>query len=248
MANSGFGRALLMLWSAMLCAGVTSCNGNEFGEDQTGMDGVSAEYNNGGMRPENGRTSRAGEGCRSSDPSHYCLGLKYVVYKDSRERPVVSRQEMLDNVDSINRVWSQCNIGFQVDDYLPVKPSEFRLAFNTADSSELERIRRAFDDGKSLLVVTTGEWDRDGSLGDTGANAWTNMPGESVYGVVMESAVGTYSNIIAHELGHYLNLDHWEDKANVMNAVIYEKSAKLVKDQCRAAREAINYYWKAMLR
>jgi predicted Zn-dependent protease len=64
----------------------------------------------------------------------------------------------------------------------------------------------------------------------------------------MESAVGTYANIIAHELGHYLNLDHWEDKANVMNAVIYEKSSKLLQEQCVTARAAISYYWKAMLR
>jgi hypothetical protein len=177
-----------------------------------------------------------------------CLAVKYVVYDDSKGSAVVDDKAAIRNIDAINRIWSECNIGFQIDKYVAANPTQYKLAFNTANLSDLNSIRKTFQDSSTLLVVTTGSWNRSGTLGNTGANAWTNMPGEGVYGVVMESDVGTYSNIIAHELGHYLNLDHVNDESDLMNPIIYDGSTTLTQSQCNEARAAVSNYWTAMKR
>jgi hypothetical protein len=189
-----------------------------------------------------------GETCHSDDPNKICLALKYVVYVGSNNKPVVTQDEAIQNTKEMNNVWKACNIAFQIDEYAAVVPSEFDLIFNTANYGELDEIRRAFRDDEKLLLTTTGSWNRGGSLGNTGANAWANMPGTTPDGVVLEAPVGTYANIIAHELGHYLNLDHVNDNSDLMSPIIYETSTKLTTSQCNEARSAAKYYWKKMIR
>jgi hypothetical protein len=198
--------------------------------------------------PEPTSTPIVGASCHTDDPNHLCLALKYVVYNDSKDTPVVNQQEAIANIKSINSVWNQCNVAFQIDQFLPVDPRDYGLVFNTANYGDLEDIRHEFEDDSTLLVVTTGNWNRNGSLGSTGANAWANMPGNDTLGVILESAVGTYPNLIAHELGHYLNLDHYSSSANLMNPIIYDTSSQLTSSQCNEARSAINYFWKKMKR
>ena len=189
-----------------------------------------------------------GESCKSQDPSFLCLGLKYVVYKDEDNVPVVTSKQAASNVRAMNAVWKKCKIAFQIDQYLDAKPSDYKLQFNPEEDTELDDARKAFETNEMLLVITTGKWDRSGSLGDTGANAWTAMPGNDLYGVVLESPVGRYPNIIAHELGHYLNLYHKEDSSNLMNPIIYDDSTELKEAQCEKSRAAISKYWAAMKR
>ena len=55
--------------------------------------------------------------------------------------------------------------------------------------------------------------------------------------------MGTFGLIIAHELGHYLNLLHVSDSSALMNPVIYSSSKSLYSSQCNTARAAANYYW-----
>lgn len=192
--------------------------------------------------------SVVGTSCQPGDAQNSCIGLKYVVYKDSKGTPVVSQAEAISNLETINNIWSQCKIAFQIEEFLAVDPTQDGLVFNTANDSDLDQIRKTYDDTTHFLLVTTGKWNRAGTLGNTGANAWANMPGDILAGVVMESPVGTYPNIIAHELGHYLNLDHLGNSANLMNPIIYDTSTSLSSSQCSAAKSAIKAYWQAMLR
>lgn len=192
--------------------------------------------------------STVGSSCSGSSTNQYCLGLKYVVYADSSGTPVVTQDQAISNLKSINEVWSQCGIAFQMDSFLAADPEEYRLTFNTANTSELDDIRAAFEESSTLLVVTTGKWNRSGTLGNTGANAWTNMPGQTYLGSILEAPVGTYPNIIAHEIGHYLNLGHVSDQSDLMNPIIYDTSKKLTTSQCSEAKSAINYFWKKMIR
>ena len=189
-----------------------------------------------------------GPACHGDNAQTFCLGVKYVVYKDTAGKAVVNEAETLSNLATINKIWSQCKITFQIDTYLAANPTQYGLRFNTANNSELDDIRETFQDDNHLLLVTTGSWNRSGSLGSTGANAWANMPGDSILGVVMESDVGTYPNLIAHELGHYLNLDHAGDSTNLLSPIIYSTSTSLTTGQCNEAKAAIKGYWKAMLR
>lgn len=187
-----------------------------------------------------------GVSCHSSDPKKICLSLRYVVYENSKAEPVVSKTVALENLKGINSIWSQCNIAFEIGEYLAVNPTDRGLSYNTPTYGELDDIRNEFESSSKLVVVTTGTW--SGSLGSGAANAWTQMPGGGLYGVVLEAPVGDYANIIAHELGHYLNLDHAGSTSNVMSAVIYDSSTGLSTSQCSAARSAAQYYWKAMYR
>jgi hypothetical protein len=189
-----------------------------------------------------------GTGCGSPDRDHLCVGVKYVAYTDATDSPVISRSRAQENLDEINAVWSQCNLSFRMDSFAAVDPTDFRLRYQPADFYELNEIRETFGEDDTLLVVTTGTWDRRGSLGGTSANAWTTLPGSGPYGAVLERPVGAFPNIIGHELGHYLNLLHVSDAADLMNAVIYGSSTRLTSAQCDTARSTVLYFWSRTIR
>lgn len=186
--------------------------------------------------------------CPSSDPNNICLGVKVVVYEDSEGRAVSSGDDIINSFKAINSIWSQCDISFHVDAVETVNPVKFGLNYQTQTKKELDKIRLAFGVDSSLLVVATGKWDRSGSLGKSSANAWTSLPKEGPFGAILEKPVVTYANLLAHELGHYLDLEHSEDRANLMNPVIYAKSTRSSPQQCQTARFAAKSYWHKMMR
>lgn len=200
------------------------------------------------IRSVSGSSGNLGSRCSKNDKDHICLAIKYVVYRDGNGQSLVSENDVVDDVSGINDLWNQCNIGFQVDEYDEVMPENFSLNLDPSNLDELPQIRSIFDDDKTLLVVTTGEWNRYGSLGSSAANAWTAMPGDFPFGVILEQSVGTFANIIAHELGHYLNLFHEQSSANLMNPIIYPESTVLSSDQCEVSRTAALSSWQKMLR
>jgi hypothetical protein len=237
-------------------AGLTACEapsggGSIVGQDQ--VDGTPQTIPPGGgtnpdgnTDPGNGPTPQIGPSCHSADADRICLSLKYVAYRDGNGAPTVSQAQTLTNLTQINRIWSACDIAFEIGQYEAIDPSDYGLNYNTPTSAELSTIRRQLVGDDTLLVVTTGTW--AGTLGAGSANAWTSMPGGGPYGVVLEEPVGDFPNIVAHELGHYLNLDHYSSTTNVMNPQIGTASTGLTSAQCSAARSAAVYYWSAMQR
>ena len=232
-------------WVLFFSYFLTACYGTDSGK-VLGSDAVSGNPARvpAGIDPSKG----AGSGCHNADPNHICLAVKYVAFADSNDQPAVTTEQGVSNFEAINQVWKQCNISFQIEDYFPIKPSRVSIPYNIANYSDLTDIRETFADDKTLLVVTTGTWDRSGSLGQTGANAWTSLPGGGPYGAILEKPVATYANIIAHELGHYLNLNHVSNEADIMNPIIYTRSTQLDPDQCATARSAALYFWTKMIR
>lgn len=203
--------------------------------------------------PQPGPTSAPrpaiGDSCQSGGSQQICLALKYVAYIDpSTQAPVIDEAGAIENVRGINSLWSQCGVGFQIEQYLAVQPSDYGLNFATASFAELDQVRGAFGDNGEMVVVTTGTWDRSGTLGQSPANAWTTMPGTGPYGTVLEEPVSGFSNIIAHELGHYLNLLHVSDDQDLMNPIIYSDSSSLASDQCSTVRAAAAFFWPLMYR
>jgi hypothetical protein len=184
----------------------------------------------------------------SGDQSRINLALRYVVFEGPSGTPVLDRAQAARNLELINRVWGQCGVGFEIEDYEIVNPNQVGLPFHTREYSDLEDIRNRFRARDEMLVVVTGSWNRKGALGGSPANAWTAMPGAAPYGAVVEQAYGGYANIIAHELGHYLNLDHHKDRRDIMSAVIYEDSRSLTPEQCSIARTAAHDFWSSMQR
>lgn len=192
-----------------------------------------------------------GDSCRSSEPGKVCLALKYVVYRDPEDGQAIEDEKaVLRNLEAINRLWSPCEVQFQIDSYHAIVPSEHQLRYRTANYSELQDIRKRFQSDRELLIVTTGNWDRSGSLGNSWANAWTMLPGPGgdLYGAILERRVGATPNVAAHELGHYLSLDHVDDQKFLMSPLLSENSIRLSRDECRSARWAVRAFWKKMMR
>lgn len=189
-----------------------------------------------------------GASCHSEDAGHLCVAIKYVAYRDSNRVPTVTESDASSAIERLNGIWAQCKLSFQVDQFLEVNPADHGLSYNTSSYSDLTKIRNAFNDGRSLLIVTTGPWDRSGTLGNTGANAWTSLPGGGPHGAILEKSVGRFHPIIAHELGHYLNLMHVSSSAQMMNPVIYSSSTVISRSECESARAAAQYFWGNTLR
>jgi hypothetical protein len=153
-----------------------------------------------------------------------------------------------EDLAQVNSIWKQCGIQFQVEDYSTVLPSDYELSYRTRNYEDLDEIRETFQDSNHLLVVYTGPWDRSGSIGATGANAWTNLPGEQLYGSILESRVARFAPILAHELGHYLSLGHVSQAGALMQPIVSPHSDGLSDSECDAAHWAAAHFWTKMLR
>lgn len=212
-----------------------------------------------GVANVGGENDPIGERCdarqRGSDPDNedgeLCLSTKYVVFGSdnaAESDDALAAVDAASILQEINEVWRECDVQFQFDEFEIVDPTAFNIRYRIANYEELNQVRRAFADDDSLLVVATGPWNRRGSLGNSWANAWTNTPGSLLYGVVMEAAVASNSNLISHELGHYLNLDHVNDSSSLMNPIVSQRSHRLEQSQCEEARHAARKHWRKMMR
>ena len=195
-----------------------------------------------GSTATNTAPATVGESCASSDVNKICLGMHFVTYKDPAGTPTATQAQAATIIHTMNTIWAQCNIGFQIEKYEAVDPTASSLSYGAASQNELNQIRTAYQSpANELLAVTTGPW-------GTAVNAWTNMPGDGIYGAIMEASIVTYGSgiIYAHEFGHYLGLNHVVDTTDLMDAIIYTTSTKLDSGQCQTARDTANAYWVAM--
>lgn len=188
-------------------------------------------------------TAQVGESC-TGDPSRTCLAIHFVSYTNSLGVPTATTTQAATIVRTMNQLFAPCAIGFQIEKYEAVDPTQYNLDYGANSQNQLNRIRQTFDlPSNQLLAVTTGPW-------GTSVNAWTNMPGEGVYGAIMESSIVNYGNgiIYAHEFGHYLGLDHASSSSNLMNPIIYTTSTQLSASQCQIAQRSLHAYWADMIR
>jgi hypothetical protein len=108
----------------------------------------------------------------------------------------------------------------------------------------MDGVRAPFASAEQLVVIHTGPWNH---LRMGGANAWTAMPGQSPAGAVLESPVAANANITAHELGHYLGLDHARGQYSLMNPVIFSRSTRLTPGECEKMRKtAVGFHFRAI--
>lgn len=222
----GFSKLSMLAASALIMTGLTACEG------ESGTQGMVQAFGP-------GTPAKIGEGCGGTDK--ICLGVSYVVYKDSSGKPVASPELAAANIKATNAIYAQCGIAFQIDEYQAVDPATYGLAYGAQAANQLTQIRETFGNPSSLLVAFTGPW-------GTTKNAWTSMPGSAPYGAIHESGVADYPNILAHELGHYLGLDHEGDTTNLLSTIIYPNSTGLSESQCNTMRATADQFWGAMKR
>lgn len=178
--------------------------------------------------------------CVLSDPNHICIGLKIVSYVKNGVS-VLTQTDALKLVEEISTVWSQCNIGFQLETYQAVDPTTKNLSFNSNWQNDGDTIREMFNDNSSFLVVTVGKLSGS-TIGVT------EMPDAGVYGSLIEDAYANNSLTVGHELGHYQGLFHVNSSANLMYAYIGDHTATLTADQCATARQTDLSQWQTMIR
>ena len=181
------------------------------------------------------------QSCKSSDPEFQCLGLRLVSYDSESGGTVITKSEANELVSGLNRVWSTCKIGFELDSYDHVNPITRGLSMNPNWRNEGSQIRSAFNDQQNLLVVAVGNF-------SASTIAVTEMPGFGPYGTLVESNYAQNSLTVGHELGHYMGLYHIRNSSNLMNPYIGPHTELLSQSQCAIARSTNSRFWTQMLK
>lgn len=162
------------------------------------------------------------------------LALKFVEFFQEDGNPALTEKNVHELVAKINPYFQSCKIRFQMEDYRALDSKSYGLSYTIQSAKEMKKLRKPFDDSRYLVVINTQKWDHD-KMGSP--NAWTAMPGEFPSGIVMEAPVASYPGLVAHELGHYLNLNHVSNVKNLMNPIIYKSSEFFTPEQCVEMRK-----------
>ncbi|NDG84041.1 MAG: hypothetical protein EBX52_03260 [Proteobacteria bacterium] len=182
----------------------------------------------------------APQSCKDTDPESQCIGLRIVSYDNGNET-VLPYADALALVVELNRVWTQCKIGFELSSYEHVDPVTRGLSINPNWRSEGSQIRAAFNDQKSFLVVAVGNF-------AASTIAVTEMPGYGPYGTLVESGYASNPLTVGHELGHYMGLYHVRNSSNLMNPYIGPHTEQLSPSQCSIARSKNAQFWVSLLK
>jgi hypothetical protein len=180
--------------------------------------------------------------CVSSDTTHTCIGLKVVSYESSTGSTDISETQAINIVSSMNTVFSQCNIAFQLEVYESINPTTLGLPYSPNWETQTTAVREAFQDSTRFVVVDVGPW--------SGATvAVTTMPGSDIYGSVIALSYASNYLTTAHEIAHYEGLyDESGDSNNLLSEVYSPNETGLTASQCATAVATNTQYWKNMLR
>ena len=181
----------------------------------------------------------------TAESGHFALALKFIEFINDEGKPWVEQSEVQSMLRSINEIFSRCNVSFYLGKYETIHPRLKGLSHSPQSLDEMKNFRSPFSDPHHLVIIHTAAWNHD-YVGP--AHAWTAMPGDSPLGVVIDGRVGKFAGIIAHELGHYLNLYHVKNDTNVMNPIIYKRSKDLTQAQCNSIRQAALAYHQSALK
>jgi hypothetical protein len=199
----------------------------------------SAHAATGEFRPIDGAST-----CVSTDSNHICIGVKLVSYlKDTTS--VIDRAQSIALIDRVNKIWNQCNVGFQLETYESVDPSSQNLDYDMDWYNDGDIVRKAFADTTRFLMVAAGSL--AGGYGTTGAT-WDAGTGDGFFGSLIDGAYAQDAITVAHEFGHYQGLNHVQDETNLLYPYAEETNRALSADQCEVARSSNQKYWQKMLR
>ena len=184
------------------------------------------------------------ESCHSTDPNHICIGVKVVSFvKNGKE--VLNHDQAIALISRVSKVWNQCNIGFQLEDYKAADPTASGLSYEVDWYNDGDTVRNAYQDTSRFLMVAAGKL--TGSSNTTGVT-WDAGTGDGFYGSLIDGAYAQDELTVAHEFGHYQGLYHVSDPSNLLYAYAEDYNHVLTSKQCATARSANYEYWQQMLR
>lgn len=180
--------------------------------------------------------------------------------------PAVSRTEAESWFEGATRIWNQCGVRLQFEQYKMINAELASLPYQPKNQADLEKIRRSVFESDYVNISVTGEWQ---GAPFAASAAYTNFPNASLLGTVAQIAATKTPTLLAHELGHYFNLLHVDDPSsdlvedtkegnigvscsgpsNLMWAKVCEKhNWVLTTGQCDRALQAIQAYLPKALR
>jgi hypothetical protein len=148
---------------------------------------------------------------------------------ESNNVPDYTEAQAVSLLAGINRVWSQCNVGFQLEVFQTVDPTTLGLPYSPNWETQADAIREAFKDNSRFVVVGVGPW-------NVSTIAVSLMPGSGLHGTIVDQQYANNPLTVGHELGHYQGLYHVSDTTNLMNPYIGTSAEILDASQCSSAR------------
>ena len=184
------------------------------------------------------------------------IAVRYLAFTDSTGKAVAEQAAAQQMVEGMSRYWRQCNIQFALEEFKAIDAGSINARYNPSNYSELDEMRMATQNDSQLTLIGTGVWNRSGSLGNSGSNCYSSFPGDRAEGIVCEFKSAAKDFMMAHEVGHWLNLRHTNSPTtdavddthsgnvanNLMDHVVAASHGDMTAGQCYRAREAIGSF------
>jgi hypothetical protein len=181
------------------------------------------------------------------------IAVRYLSFTDSNGTAVVNQGEVQEAMDYASRIWAQCGIGFRLENFQEIQAESIGTRFNPANYSELDQMRINTQQDTDLIFIATGKWNRSGTLGSSGSNCFSSFPGDEAEGIVCEKSSAASPTMIAHEVGHWVDLRHTNSPStdgvddtnagnvgnNLMDHFVGPSNTEMTRGQCARARSAI---------
>lgn len=189
---------------------------------------------------------------------HACLGVQIDYLASSPKVPgqklhdLPRMMEVEKTFKKVNRIWAPCRITFQPEKQWMVDPAEHGLwPLKAGSISDLQVIIASLWDPRFLEVLVLGKTlDSDGiSFAGFAISSIGDYTEKDPSGVVIRDVHVNDGMVLAHELGHLLNLQHTDrDNALMQPKHSSDSDTELNAAECEIAQARIQYRFRSAIR
>ncbi len=200
----------------------------------------------------------AGPALATCPSGHTCLAVQIDHLASSPKVPGKKLHDLPHLMDAektlkkVNRIWAPCRISFTAEKQWVVDPSEYGLwPLKTGTIPDLQAIITALWDPRFLEVLVLGKTlESDGmTFAGFAVSSVGDYTEKDPGGVVIRDVHVNDGMILAHELGHLLNLQHTDrDDALMQPRHSSGNDTELNAAECETANARIHHRFKSAIR
>jgi hypothetical protein len=200
----------------------------------------------------------AGPALATCPSGHTCLALQIDHLASSPKVPGKKLHDLPHLMDAektlkkVNRIWAPCRISFISEKQWVVDPAEYGLwPLKTGTIPDLQAIITALWDPRFLEVLVLGKiLESDGmTFAGFAVSSVGDYTEKDPGGVVIRDVHVNDGMILAHELGHLLNLQHTDrDDALMQPRHSSGSDTELSAAECETANARIHHRFKSAIR